>query len=138
MCEQCMAEARMVKQDVIPGYILMQSTKGTKHWPEGHYGLVVLNDPLLVWEGLPASEDPLFGLSNEELDGVWDEDPSWGPSEAFMNFAMSRRDQFRMGPLEGYQFVKACSEVGFNPEADGDPVIWFFGYMMTQLRKDTL
>ena len=47
MCLQCMANAKTIIEDVIPGYTLVQATKDARGFRRGQYGLVQCNDPVL-------------------------------------------------------------------------------------------
>lgn len=134
MCEQCIAEAVMVREDIVPGYHLVRATKGSDHWPADHYGLVVVNGPLVTWEGLPETPDPLFGMSDDEIDSLREDDPRWDPSEALLNFAVARRPYFRMDPLDGALFVEACTQAGYD-KSQGCVVVWFFSHLMRGTEK---
>ena len=131
MCESCQADAAMIKEDVIPGFHLFQSQKGTSHWPKGHYGLVIVDGPFLTWEGLPPHQDPLFRVKEE--DETFEDDPIWDYTMEFQHFCEGVLNQFRMGPRTGYEFTVACIQIGYSPATDGNVVYWFFGHLAKTL-----
>jgi len=49
MCEQCLAQTVLLVQHIIPNYSLVRATATGKHMQPGDYGLVVANDPALIW-----------------------------------------------------------------------------------------
>lgn len=78
MCEQCVAETTLYvgpgDADVLPGFGLVRATKDGWLMKKGDWGLVHVNDPDYWWSPTPV-EDPLDGLSDEEIDKL--------PPEAF-------------------------------------------------------
>lgn len=59
MCLQCVVDAKCVIKDFIPPYHLYVSQKDDEEWPIGEYGLVVINDPDVIF---PSNlDDPDMG-----------------------------------------------------------------------------
>lgn len=128
MCEQCVAKAVMVAENVIPGFHLMQATQGSRHWKKGWYGLVEVNDPTLVFEG-PLLQDPTHGWSDDAINAMSQE----------VQAALGRYDE-SVEKLEealvvdagtGYRIVSACMEAGYNRKEDGFIHYWLMNYMAT-------
>ena len=65
MCECCSAETIDVGE-VVPGIMLVQATKQGQVMRPGDYGLVMSNDPFLVFSGSTFRPDPLFEMTEVE------------------------------------------------------------------------
>ena len=132
MCLQCLAKARLVKKDILPGYFLMVSTQNAPGWPKSHYGLVRCNDPDFVWEGRP-SPDPYHGLSDHGI-----ESSPKNIHEAFHKWSKmveKTEEAFHGSAMDCYRFVDACKKAGYRPERDGyNVVMWFVDYAGRKLK----
>ena len=105
MCMQCVVDALVVIEDILPGYALMISTKDDPRWPKGSFGLVYCNDPDFVWAGEPP-RDPFYGMSDVQIEAVPEDDELWDQFRKFAKFITEVRDQFDEDPIVGYRFVK--------------------------------
>lgn len=110
MCLQCVAEAKEVIREIVPGYSLYIATKDAPdEWPVGHYGVVQMNDPLFVFPPLPEPPET--------------EDT---PLTEFDNLAIKLSTDIGFSLMEGYAFTSACIAAGYSPEEDGHNVMWWF------------
>ncbi|MBU9199964.1 hypothetical protein KTD31_00925 [Burkholderia multivorans] len=129
MCEQCIAEAVMVVENVIPGFHLMQAARGSRHWKKGWYGLVESNDPTLVFEG-PLLPDPTHGWSDDAINAMSPEvQARLGRYDASVELL---EDALVVDARTGYRIVTACIEAGYNPKEDGFLHYWLMNYMATR------
>jgi hypothetical protein len=114
MCLQCVAESQEIIRDIVPGYALHRATKDVPdEWPVGHYGVVKMNDPMLVF-ALPddATEDDIL-----------------------MN-SLEMSDRFGFSLWEGYDFTSACVAAGYVPDTDGYNVLaWFMEHVARRLKE---
>ncbi len=131
MCEQCLAKATAIREDVLPGYTLMQAQGGSLAWPVDWYGLVQQNDPVIVFPG-PLMIDPSAGLSDEAI-------------EAFLPERNALTDRFREGSeglrtalkavpvLVGYELVSACLQSGYDVERDGTELGYWLMHHLAEM-----
>ena len=151
MCLQCVVEAEALIEDVVPGFSLMISTNDQdEEWPRGHYGLVKINDPELVWKLRPV-EDPFWGMTEEEetqlekCDKVEYDRRGNVFWEEFMPAVHNLRDNFFVDPLTGYEFICACMLEGYEPrlsadiethlETSPDVITWFVHHAAIKLKR---
>lgn len=132
MCKQCLANAVVIKGNIVPGFTLMKATTFTDGWAAGQYGLVESDDPTFIFSG-PILADPLAGIPGDELVKIPSEDPRWSKSLDHMCYAGSIMQNFNTDPVTGWRLVQACILAGFNPQDDGDVMYWLVNHMATQL-----
>jgi hypothetical protein len=146
MCLQCLCEAKSYGE-VIPGWLLMTSSKGDKNWPLGYWGLVQSNDPTFVWEHRPLfdphelieSELKRRGIKQPEIDkrmekieaSTQDRHPLWREFDNFHHKAETFSSAICSWcpPNVGFELISACIKAGYNPKEDGDVAFWLFSYM---------
>lgn len=117
MCLQCVAEAELVLQEVIPGYQFYVSQKENEEWPKGYYGVIVRNDPDFIF---PCD----FSKSEEKHSEL--------PKGAF-----EAENWFYMDPYRGHRFVEACKQAGYDKEEDGWNVsLWFLKRVHGMLKEE--
>lgn len=132
MCLQCSTQATLVKENVLPGFSLMQATIDAPGWPAGHYGLVHVNDPLVVFPG-PLLVDPAKGMDEDELDAM----PEWPEGcDEYMEAAQQLNQLLNFNALEGYKLVYACTQVGYLPASDGLLGFWLLDHLATSVQAD--
>lgn len=132
MCLQCLSHAKLVKQNVLPGFSLMQATADTPEWPAGHFGLVQVNDPMVVFPG-PLLVDPAKGMDEDELDAM----PEWPEGcDEFMDAAQGLEQQLKVNALDGYALVTACTQVGYKPGSDGLLGFWLLDYLASAAQSN--
>ena len=68
MCLQCVTDAVIIKNGIIPGYTLMKAAKSCDEWKEGQYGLVNSNDPDFIWDN--PGPDPTADMNDEQIDNL--------------------------------------------------------------------
>lgn len=130
MCMQCSAGAKLVKENVLPGYSLYQSTKDTAEWPLGWFGLVRCNDPAFVFKG-PLRQDPCEGLTEDDLD-VMPEHPE-GYDE-FESVAQELSGVQFARPYQAYEFIAACLNSGYDPKVHGyEHGFWLANHLAKQI-----
>jgi len=133
MCLQCMAKAKIVVEEVLPGYQLMIATEGHEDWPKDHYGLVQCNDPDFVWGGAPML-DPLFYLTDEQQEAFSDDDPIWDKTDELFKLVEKMEPSFVCDPIVGYQLVQACKKAGYDEEKHGLKVLcWLVHHMAEKM-----
>lgn len=128
MCEQCLVQAQIVVEDIIPGYTLMISTQDAPHWPKDYWGLVRQNNPDFTWPGPGLPADPLTGKSEDEINVYTGAASEWVEYQKFIDYCDEIECEFNTDPMTGYHFVQACIDIGFDPECDGDVVMWFIDW----------
>ncbi len=124
MCLQCVVDAKTIGNKPIFGnYYLMKSQKENEDWDKDYYGLVICNDPLLVWN-IKAVKDIYFDLeSEEEINNLMENiDVS---DDTFCSNLDLFRDILILDPYNGYLLIKAAIESGFDKEKHGRFECWF-------------
>ncbi len=117
MCLLCITEAELITRNILPNWFLYKSTNdSSKEWPKGYYGVVSCNDPLFVFPPI-KSEPHTMEFINEVSDIDFN-----------LKFSLD----------EGYEFVKDCIKVGFDPEhnSNGTVLFWFFERVYKVLHPD--
>lgn len=114
-----MTHAELVIQDIIPGYILTRAkidyiVEGQTIWPAGYYGVVFCNDPEFVFPELPAP--PGDDDAPNEFDTI-----------------VRQVEEFGFTMDQGYRFVCACIQAGYNPQEDGVVMYWFLEHVYKKL-----
>ncbi len=128
MCLQCLTEATVVKEAVLPGFTLMQAQADNPLWPKGWYALVESNDPTIVFEG-PLLLDPTAGLTEDDLD--------WQPAlpdgyEEYDAGAQKMEPMLKCDPVTGFRLVQACMQEGFETTAHGSLAYWLLNHLAVQ------
>lgn len=126
MCLQCVVDAKMIGDKPIFGnYYLMKSQKENEDWGKDYYGLIICNDPLLVWN-IKAVKDQTFELSEEEVDDlVISENFNVNLDDLFLENLEAFRDILYLDPCNGYLLIKAAIESGYDKEKHGSFECWF-------------
>ena len=137
MCLQCTVEAENLGL-VLPDWHLMRSTKDHPRWPIGHWGLVRSNDPDFVWSSEPTP-DPLHGVPDDQ----WEEWFAANAGTAAYERTMSREPAdfsaaFVCEPSVGWDLVRACITLGYDPEESGDFRQWLFSWIGIRIRDGFL
>lgn len=127
MCEQCLAECED-HGSVVPGIFLVRATRDGHSMRAGQWGLVVQNDPFVVFDEDPWP-DPVHGLSDDEIDAIEDDGPMVRWLEAGRRFEAS----MVMPPEDGHVLLLACEGAGYSPQ-DGSVSFWLFHRMGEMLR----
>ena len=129
MCLQCVVDAESITQifgDDAPLFLmkarfgddtplfLMKARKDDPDWKAGQWGLVICNDPEVVWDGPTPWPDPSFGVSDEVQKG-WNAEQNalaakW--MKDARNFADAFRDQGHI--YAGYRVGNACRVAGWD------------------------
>jgi hypothetical protein len=133
MCLQCITEATIVKDDILPGFSLKQSQRDHPEWPKGAFGLVEQNDPTIVFAG-PLLKDPTRGMSDDELNAL----P--GMPEGTVEFDAAADllgEQLVLDAVTGHRLVEACIARGYRPTEDGFLHYWLLQYMATQVEVNS-
>ena len=136
MCSQCVSEAELLMDEVLPGYALMLARKDSEHWASGQYALVEKNDPDFIWSGDPLV-NPLEGLSDQEVNALEKNGDPWRNFESYANRVDEIEHQFRVGPFVGYKFVRSCRDDGYDPGKHGERVLfWFVDHIARKLKRN--
>ena len=147
MCLQCMADAQHVfksQKPVLPKtkvggpYYLVRAVCGCRDdWPQGYYGLVVCNDPEVIWKGLLASQPDLRDASanRRREDRLKDIRMRYRKWEDHLK---DIRMRFFMNPRQGYELVTSCMAAGYDPRKHSDEIQWLMGYLRKQIKKRRL
>lgn len=128
MCLQCFAAAKLIKQNVLPGFSLMQSQEDAPGWPKGHFGLVQVNDPMVVFAG-PLLVDPFKG--EDEDSAEWMPEKPDG-CDGFQEAAQALEQALKLDAVSGYRLVRACIESGYKPKSDGLLGYWLLDFLATE------
>lgn len=121
MCLQCVAKARMIKANILPGYFLVKATRDAFQgkdceWPKGWYGWVRCNDPDFIWEGKPIP-CPYNGMTDKEINNA--------PKRVHKAYGRwySQLQKFEeatnLDLMVAYDLVRACRKAGYKPSRDG-------------------
>lgn len=136
MCIQCMANAIILIEDVLPGYFLMVSTTNCEEWPLGHYALVQQNDPDFIWKGKPII-DPLFNWDDYEINNLPDNSKEWEKSDEFYKFIESIEPKFITDTMCGFELVQTCIKEGYNIKKHGKRIIaWLMHHIAVKLENN--
>lgn len=130
MCLQCLTDAITIKENVLPGFTLMQSQKDAEGWPKGAYGLVETNDPTIVFIG-PLLKDPTAGMSDEALNALL----AGGPEgyEEFFQAAEKLGPSLILDATAGHRLVEACIACGYSSKDAGHLRYWLMNHLATQV-----
>lgn len=123
MCEQCLAET-ITYGDPMPGISLVRATRDGQQMKAAQWGLVVMNDPFLIFDIKPEP-DPAHGWTDEQVDAAEDDHPLW----AWLEVAGAFRDTFKVDPNLGHDLVEIGKTLGYDRENDGDFAMWLFHRM---------
>jgi len=135
MCLQCMTDAKVIKEDILPGYSLMQAQKEAEGWPKDWYGLVECNNPTVVFPNIGLEPDLCDDLSDEEVDALPENSKEWQSSLSLISYARKNLDQFKKIELkDSWRLVQACIQAGYNPEEDGLAECWLLNFIAKELK----
>ena len=93
MCQQCTTNA-LYFGTPIPGYHLMRARRSDSEIQVGQWGLIECNDPTFVFT---------FDFHIKPGTKDWDEQ------------VYKLHEEFGASPVQGYNLVKACIELGYDP-----------------------
>ena len=130
MCLQCTTNAVTIKENVLPGFTLMQSQKDQVGWPKGAYALVEMNDPTFFFAG-PLLKDPTDGLSEEEALRV-----DTKAYDAFFHAADELGPHLILDAVTGHRLVQACIACGYSSVDHGHLQYWLLHYLPTQVEAN--
>lgn len=87
---------------------------------------------------LTLVQDPCLEMTDDEVDALPDDDPTWLEFRQHMRSCQLLDDSIKsMGLYSTYELVGACVKSGYNPEADGTRVSsWLINYIVTAINKE--
>lgn len=117
MCLQCIVQSEKVIDEIIPGYSIHRAkVEATNVWPADYYGLIDINNPTFVFPEIPTPP-----LDTDDFPSPFD--------QLVINY-----NEVLLSAVEGYRFVKACMDAGYNLEDHGYNVFdWFFRHVYARL-----
>ena len=124
MCEQCVVDALASKDQVIPGYYLIQARRDGNLMKKGQWGLVHCNDPDVVWSARPDI-DPSIG-QEENADPIPGE-ITWIDSMASAEEEVENSCAYIMN---GWRLIESCRKAGYDPDKNG---CRFFAWLFHRL-----
>lgn len=137
MCLQCVVEAKTItiilRADLDEGakkrsLFLMKATKSAAgEWEAGQWGLVMCNDPEMVWTGEAPWPDPSFGVP-DEVQKAWTAEQNALASkwlEDARKFVTAFEEQVSV--YAAYQIGDMCKLAGWDGE--GLFTYWLFHKM---------
>jgi len=132
MCLQCLTDAVILKEEILPGYHLMKAMKDAEGWKKDQFGLIRQNDPDFVWDN-PGPE-PCAGMPDEEINNCPEE--KWDRQTEWQKKVEQIEKNFISDPMTCYEFVATCMAVGYDPKKDGfNVVMWFIHYCAEKIEK---
>ncbi len=131
MCMQCLTSAKMVKENVLKGFSLMQSTEDHPLWPKGWFALVESNDPSIVFEG-PLLKDPVKGMEPDDLDWMPEMPDSYNEYD---EGAQKLTEALKVDANLGHRLVEACREEGYNPQDHGTLAYWLLDFLAAKVEE---
>ncbi len=132
MCLQCSTAAETLAKNVLPGFSLMRATQSTEGWQAGQYGLVEMNDPLVVFDG-PLLRDPSEGLSDEAINALSED--AFAEVERFLEAGGALNQQLKVDPVAGYRLTAACMQHGYDPVEGGFLGFWLMNHLAKALER---
>lgn len=108
MCEQCIAKV-LEYGEVLPEIFLCRATQNGYWMKKDDWGLVIMNDPFIIWEQFPISK-------NVDTDKA---------HKYYMNFI----DNGYCRPLEGTKLVNAAKQVGYDETTNPVFESWLTEYI---------
>lgn len=123
MCTQCLTEAVVVVDDVLPGMTLMRAVVDHAEWPAGWFGLVKRNDPLVVFPVLVADPD----FSDEVINaGGADVEAALAAYDA----AVKSFDENLKLTFTGFgELFMACTQAGYDSKVHGFAEYWLVNHL---------
>lgn len=125
MCMTCIAQAELVAADVLPGFSLYRGTAEAEGWPVGWYGLVKVNDPMLVFPG-PLLKDACEGMTEDDLDVQMALPDGY---EAYEEACTALGLRLVLPANQGYELVQAAQARGYDVKAHGDLQWWLLDHL---------
>lgn len=130
MCLQCLTNAELVQEEVLPGFALYVATKGHPAWPAGHFGLIQTNDPLVVFPG-PVLADPLADMTDAEIDALPDFPEEY---KRYSEAASALEASLNALGINGAAWlVHACIQAGYHPGTSGSLEYWLMHHLGSAL-----
>lgn len=136
MCEQCIALTEVLCDSLFgQGEIaLVRATRDGSYMKEKEYGLVLINDPFLTFS-IDPWPDPAYGLSDEEMDTLSEEE--WEQVDKWAEDAFDFRIQIRTPPPvpsveEAWKLLEMAKGSGYIPSggfAGGGFEMWLFHHL---------
>ncbi len=126
MCEACLAEVKVLKNQPLEGWFLGKSFKDSLHIKKGQWTLTIINSPEFIIEG-DLIEDPLVNMSEEEIDSCREE--LWEQSLLFDDLVERNRENFYCYPTTGHFLVESCMKAGCDLQKDGSLMRWLLNYL---------
>jgi hypothetical protein len=137
MCEQCVAKATLyvgpAEERPLPGYSLVRATQDGWSMKKDDWGLVDINDPAYWWSVTPV-EDPLAGLTDEQINAMEDgpKDAAFDAAVESLSEGLAGRSVGMLGPdVMAYpridcaiRLYEAAKSVGYDQERDGSFAHW--------------
>lgn len=128
MCEQCLADT-VGWENVLPGWHLIQARKDGELMKIGEYGLVKMDNPVIIFSEKPI-KDPYGCMSDEEIDSLPEEKSKELYKKLWEFHRLADRNAARgfIEPsrcLEKYaEIISAAKETGFDEEENG--IFWYW------------
>lgn len=113
MCEQCVAGC-IGYGEVVPGIYFVKATKDGHYMKAGDYGLVICNDPFVVFDIEPVI-DPCFEMSDDQLEEFSD----YSSADRFQSAAQKMREELAVGIWEGYRVMLGAIKAGYDQDKHG-------------------
>lgn len=122
---------KMIVENLVPGFNLMQATQDAPDWPAGDYGLLQGTDLVLTFRG-PVPRDPLIGKSDDEIDHApW---AVWQQYMVYVEWITAHRRDFRCDLFDGHMLLLACIRVGYDHLTSGDIVTWLVDLIAAMIK----
>ena len=122
MCEQCLADVIVFKEQPFRGWTLMRATKDGHIMKAGQWGVAMGDDPSIVWTNTPII-DP---CPDSDIDYGSDDIGAW---REFDREVETFRDAINCTPNVGYDLVSAAITAGYSRDEDGWLEFWLFDYL---------
>lgn len=119
MCEMCLADAEYVGE-VVPGWYLSVARQDGGGMRTGDYGLTRCNGPeIIIPAALRPIADPLFGLSDEQVDILSDEEFEQKNYPFTSRMVEIVKECLWLQPSAGHELFEACVQAGFDYSQGG-------------------
>jgi len=141
-----MAEASLYlgpnEEPVLPGYFLVRATKDGWIMQKGDWGLVRQNDPDYWWSLTPV-EDPLHGLTDEQIDarGEVATDELFDNAVRELGMALDGRTPRMLAATSDYprfsdavRLNEAVTKAGYDSKEHGGLEYWLCHYLAVFLK----
>ena len=119
MCEQCLTNIWNFGE-VLPELWVVRARRDGEIMEAGDWGLVLCNDPSIVWEKTPLV-DPTYGMSKDEKNMYWNNNPEDDPYNFFPD-----RMFFDVDMDDTITIFQKATENGYNQEQHGKLSLWLW------------